>query len=50
VWIRPAGREFVDVRKDQPAVRVLLSGQNLTSLLLGTDEPQALAAELAPKA
>jgi hypothetical protein len=40
----------VDVRQGQPAVRVLLSGQGLSSLLLGTDEPQALAVELAPKA
>jgi hypothetical protein len=49
VWISRSGREFVDVRKGQPAIRVLLSGQDLSSLLLGTDEPQALAAALAPK-
>jgi hypothetical protein len=49
-WYSRSGKEFVDVRKGQPAVRVLLSGQDLNSLLLGTDDPQALAAALAPKA
>jgi hypothetical protein len=49
-WFSRSGREFVDVRRGQPAIRVLLSGQGLSSLLLGTDDPQALAAALAPKA
>jgi hypothetical protein len=49
-WHSRSGKEFVDVRKGQPAVRVLLSGEGLSSLLLGTDDPQALAAALAPKA
>jgi hypothetical protein len=48
-WYSRSGKEFVDVRKGQPAVRVLLSGQDLSSLLLGTDEPQALAGALAAK-
>lgn len=49
-WISRSGREFVDVRADQPAVRVLLTGQGPASLLLGTDDPQALAAALRPAA
>ncbi|GAA1820441.1 hypothetical protein HC028_12100 [Planosporangium flavigriseum] len=49
-WVSRSGREFVDVRKGQPAIRVQLTGQSLSSLLLGTDDPQALAAALAPKA
>jgi hypothetical protein len=49
-WISRSGREFVDVRKGQPAVRVLLADQGLSSLLLGTDDPQALAAALQPEA
>jgi hypothetical protein len=48
-WYSRSGREFVDVRKGQPAIRVLLSGAELSSLLLGTDEPQALAAALTPQ-
>ncbi|MGC9668300.1 hypothetical protein ACNTMW_17305 [Planosporangium sp. 12N6] len=49
-WLSRSGKEFVDVRKDQPAVRVLLTGEKLDSLLLGTDDPQSLATALAPKA
>jgi hypothetical protein len=49
-WHSRSGKEFVDVRHGQPAVRVLLSGETLDSLLLGTDDPQALAAALGPAA
>ncbi|NJC73575.1 hypothetical protein HC031_28180 [Planosporangium thailandense] len=49
-WHSRSGAEFVDVRGGQPAVRVLLAGQRLASLLLGTDDPQTLAAALRPEA
>ncbi|GII25825.1 hypothetical protein [Planosporangium mesophilum] len=48
-WHRRSGKEFVDVRQGQPAVRVLLSGDDFSALLLGTDDPQSLAAALAPE-
>jgi hypothetical protein len=41
-------RTLVSVRRDQPAVRVELTGQRFTSLLIGADDAARLAAELTP--
>ncbi|WP_169984032.1 hypothetical protein [Microbispora sp. H10836] len=45
-WHSRAGREFVDVRNGQPAVRIHLDGHGYTSLLLGVDDPRAVVAAL----
>lgn len=42
-WRGRAGREFVSVRADQPAVRITLTGQRYDSLLIGADDAAALA-------
>lgn len=41
-------KRLVDVRRGQPALRVLLTGQRYDELLLGTDAPEDLAARLSP--
>ncbi|MET4613801.1 hypothetical protein ABIC28_004808 [Rhodococcus sp. PvR044] len=45
-WRSRGRREFVDVRRGQPAVRVELAGQSFAALLVGVDDPQALARRL----
>jgi hypothetical protein len=45
-WRQPGAKRFVDVRKGQPALRVTLSGGRYDELLLGTDDPEAFAAQL----
>ncbi|MEU3458115.1 hypothetical protein ABZ671_31695 [Micromonospora sp. NPDC006766] len=42
-WLSRAGREFVSVRADQPAVRITLTGQWYDALLIGADDAAALA-------
>jgi hypothetical protein len=45
-WHSRSGKEFVDVRQGQPAVRIHLTGDKFDSLLLGVDDPQAILADL----
>jgi hypothetical protein len=46
-WRRRGGRrQFVAVRRDQPAVLLTLRGQRYDSLLVGTDAPDRLLAQL----
>jgi len=47
-WRGRGMRTLVSVRRDQPAVRVELTGQRFTSLLIGADDAARLAAELTP--
>ncbi|SCF12923.1 hypothetical protein GA0074695_3673 [Micromonospora viridifaciens] len=42
-WRGRAGREFVSVRADQPAVRITLANQRYDALLIGADDAAALA-------
>ncbi|MFF4807075.1 hypothetical protein ACFY03_02480 [Micromonospora chersina] len=42
-WFSRAGREFVSVHANQPAVRITLAGQRYDALLIGTDDAAALA-------
>jgi hypothetical protein len=46
-WRRPGERTLVSVRRGQPAVRIRLDGQRYDTLLVGADDAEALAAELA---
>ncbi|MEU6412693.1 hypothetical protein [Microbispora sp. NPDC046933] len=46
-WHSRMGREFVDVRDGQPAVRIHLDGHGYASLLLGVDDPHTVVAALA---
>jgi hypothetical protein len=41
-WYPEWGKEFVDVRRDQYAVRIRLEGHEFSSLLLGVDDPVAV--------
>jgi hypothetical protein len=43
-WRSHDGKSLVSVRRDQPAVRVELSGQTYSSLIIGTDAPAQLSA------
>lgn len=43
-WRTRRGTSLVSVRRDQPAVRVELSGQAYSTLLIGDDAPERLAA------
>ena len=45
-WRGREGKTLVSVRRDQPAVRVRLTGQRFDTLLIGADEAFALAAEV----
>ncbi|SDX99384.1 hypothetical protein SAMN05444365_101318 [Micromonospora pattaloongensis] len=45
-WHSLHGKEFVDVRKGQSAVRIRLAGHQYDSLLLGVDDPQAIVRTL----
>ncbi|MEV1285768.1 hypothetical protein [Micromonospora sp. NPDC049679] len=45
-WHTLHGKEFVDVRKGQPAVRIRLDAETFDSLLLGVDDPQAVVRSL----
>ena len=45
-WRSRDGKALVSVRRGQPAVRVELTGQPWSSLLIGTDDTSALAAAL----
>ncbi len=47
-WRRRGEKTYVSVRRDQPAVRVSLTGQRFDTVLIGADDAAALAAELAP--
>jgi hypothetical protein len=49
-WRGRGTRTLVSVRRDQPAVRVELTGQRWTGLLIGADDAARLAAELTPTA
>jgi hypothetical protein len=45
-WRRSGERTLVSVRRGQPAVRVRLAGQRLTTLLVGADDAAAVAARV----
>jgi hypothetical protein len=45
-WRRRGERTFVSVRKEQPAVRIRLSGARFDVLLIGVDDAAAVAAAL----
>jgi hypothetical protein len=47
-WRRRGEKAYVSVRRDQPAVRISLTGQRYDTVLVGADDATALAAELAP--
>lgn len=47
-WRGRRAKRLVDVRRGQPALRVLLTGHRYDELLLGTDAPEDLAARLSP--
>jgi hypothetical protein len=49
-WRRPGERTLVCVRRGQAAVRIRLEGQRYDTLLVGVDDADALAAELAGRA
>ena len=46
-WRGHGARTLVSVRRDQPAVRIELTGQRYDSLLIGVDDAARVAAELA---
>ncbi|MFI6432117.1 hypothetical protein [Rhodococcus oryzae] len=45
-WRSRGRREFVDVRRGQPAVRIELAGQPFAALMVGVDDPQSVARQL----
>ena len=45
-WRRRGHKSLVDVRRDQPALRVLLEGQRYDELLIGSDDAERVAAGL----
>lgn len=45
-WRRRGHKSLVDVRRDQPALRVQLAGQPFDELLVGSDDAERLAADL----
>ncbi|UOY01721.1 hypothetical protein [Blastococcus sp. PRF04-17] len=45
-WRRPGERSFVSVRRDQPAVRIELSGCRYDVLLVGVDDAATTAAAI----
>jgi hypothetical protein len=45
-WRSRDGAEFVDSRRGQAGVRLTLTGQRLTSVLLGDDDAEGLAARI----
>ncbi len=47
-WRRRGEKALVSVRRGQPAVRVRLTGQRFDTLLLGVDDPAAVARALSP--
>ena len=47
-WRRRGEKTLVSVRRGRPAVRVRLTGQRFDTLLLGVDDPAAVAGALAP--
>jgi hypothetical protein len=47
-WRRRGEKTYVSVRRGQPAVRVTLSGQRFDAALIGTDDPERVAAGLRP--
>lgn len=49
-WRRRGEKSYVSVRRNQPAVRIGLTGQRFDTVLIGTDDAHALAAELATPA
>jgi hypothetical protein len=49
-WRRPGERTLVCVRAGRPAVRIRLTGARFDTLLVGVDDPAAVAESLAPVA
>jgi hypothetical protein len=45
-WRGKFGKEFVNVRRGEAAVRITLAGQPFNSLLIGAEDPVALAERL----
>ena len=49
-WRRRGEKAYVSVRRNQPAVRLRLTGQRFDTVLVSSDDAAALAAELSPTA
>lgn len=47
-WRRRGAKELVSVRRGQPAVRIELTGQPHAAVVIGVDDAERVAAELAP--
>ena len=45
-WRKRGHKSLVDVRRDQPAVRVRLEGQRYDELLMGSDDAERLAGDV----
>ena len=45
-WRRRGHKSLVDVRRDQPALRIGLDGQRYDELVVGSDDAESLAADL----
>lgn len=45
-WRQKGGKEFVAVRRGQPALRLSLQGQPFASVLVGVDQPEVSASQL----
>lgn len=48
-WRGGGARRFVDVRRNQPALRLRVQGHRYDEFLVGHDDAAALAAQLAPR-
>ncbi|SOC50359.1 hypothetical protein SAMN05660748_3106 [Blastococcus aggregatus] len=47
-WRRRGEKSYVSVRRNQPAVRISLTGQRYDTVLIGTDDAVDVAARLSP--
>jgi hypothetical protein len=47
-WRRRGEKTYVSVRRNQPAVRITLTGQRFDTLLIGTDDAAEVASSLRP--
>lgn len=45
-WRAKGDKQFVCVRRGQPAVKITLEGQNYRTILIGSDEAERIAEEL----
>jgi hypothetical protein len=45
-WRAKQDRQYVCVRRDQPAVKVVVDGQRYRTILIGSDDAERIAAEI----